>query len=786
MRKLLPYLGLITILLVGAGAFAVPQVTNAAIPDAILSFMGWGTDVIYGFLGKLLWWAAVPATGLVVQLVGSMIDLVISISSDTTFYNSDAIKNSWAILRDVANMTFIFILIFNGLQVILNRGNLATIKKVLGGVILAAVFINFSLFFTKAVIDVSNITAAWFIQGIYGVAGTTSVSDAIHGTFQMSKLAESPTNQITSANFSSQAFATGLIMVVLNCVVIYVFFQLLFVLLARFVTFIVLLITAPIGFVGLLLPQLKGYAEKWWKELNSQAMLAPMLFLMLYIILYLVDQTNELFFTKGGGAVTDSFTGSSFSSGNYVMFAIIIALLFKVLDVAKEYSGELGGQISNVLKSGVMFATGTMAMGTIGKAAHLAQNSAGFQKFAANNGVLGKTLMAGVKNTADSGFGITSNLKNLGVGKIPGMKNAFKGADKGYSGKAAQEEKDEKEYAKLLGKGLAGAQNRQAYAANLQSGLYGRVTQGAGAGLNLVTLGGAGKVAAKIRNSESAKAVSAMADSVTKRVSEMANETAAGRLAYNAAANIGKATSNMTANIGMKNAQESIAKDADKEYTKEAGEAAKKEKEKKIDNDPEVKALEAEAKKIKGEIDASGDEAKKFIDKATKDIERLENKEKDAIAVLQTYDSEASTIGGVFVDRAQFERRQDEVKQNVAAARNEIISKRAELESKEDSRDTVAQEILTRQLNNNEALKSKKGELAKGAAETLRKMGVKVKGDTLEAIQTVIDAGNKKKAEEESEKLKKIVEKSLEEKEPEEKKPEGGEGGKKDEGKEKK
>jgi TrbL/VirB6 plasmid conjugal transfer protein len=784
MRKLLPYLGLITILLVGAGAFAMPQITNAALPDAILNVMGWSTDVVYGLLGKLLWWAAVPATGLVVQLIGSMIDLVISISSDTTFYNSDAIKSSWAILRDVANMTFIFILIFNGLQVILNRGNLATIKKVLGGVILAAVFINFSLFFTKAVIDVSNITAAWFIQGIYGVAGTTSVSDAIHGTFQMSKLAESPTNQITSANFSSQAFATGLIMVVLNCIVIYVFFQLLFILLARLVTFIVLLITAPIGFVGLLLPQLKSYAEKWWKELNSQAMLAPMLFLMLYIILYIVDQTNDLFFTKGGGAVTDSFTGSSFSSGNYVMFAIIIALLFKVLDVAKEYSGELGGQISNVLKSGVMFATGTMAMGTIGKAAHLAQNSAGFQKFVANNGVLGKTLMAGVKGTADSGFGITSNLKNLGVGKMPGMKNAFKGADKGYSGKASQEEKDEKEYAKLLGKGLAGAQNRQAYAANLQSGLYGRVTQGVGTGLNLVTLGGAGKVADKIRNSETAKAASAMANKVTERVSEIANKTAAGRFVYNTAANIGSAASNMTENIGLKNAKGGVSKDADKEYVKEAGEAARKEKEKKIDNDPEVKAMEEEAKKIKEEIDAAGEEAKNFINKPTKDIERLENKEKDAIAVLQTYDSEASTIGGVFVDREQFERRRDAAQQNIASARNEIISKRNELESKEDSQDTVAQELLTRQLNNNEALKSKKGELAKKTAETLRGMGVDVKGDTLEAIQSVIDAGKNKKAEEESEKLKKIVENGL--KEPEEKKPEGGDGGKKDEGKDKK
>jgi hypothetical protein len=422
MRKLLPYLSTITMLLVGAGAFAVPHTTHAALVDALLNVAGISTDIVYGFLGKLLWWAAVPVTGLVVQLVGSMIDLIISISADRGFYNSEAIKNSWAILRDVGNMTFIFILIFNGLQVILNRGNLATIKKVLGGVILAAVFINFSLFFTKAVIDVSNITAAWFIQGIYGVAGTTSVSDAIHGTFQMSKLAASPTNQITSASFSSQAFATGIIMVVLNCIVIYVFFQLLFILLARFVTFIILLVTAPIGFVGLLLPQLKDYAEKWWKELNSQAMLAPMVFLMLYIVLYLVDQTNEMFFTNGGGTETNAWLGSSFSSGNYVMFAIIIALLLKVLDVAKEYSGELGGKIGGVLKSATMVALGGAAgigsmAGRFGaKAAIATYDGKGSVRERLTGG-----FKTGLKGVVPPGIG---SLKLKGV--LPGMKDMAK------------------------------------------------------------------------------------------------------------------------------------------------------------------------------------------------------------------------------------------------------------------------------------------------------------------------------------------------------------------------
>lgn len=360
MRKLSPYLSLITILLVGAGAFMMPNLADAAGGDTLLNWVTGTGDFIYGIFGKFLWLTVVPLTGYVVWLTGAMIDQIITLSSDAAFYNSDAIKNSWSILRDVANMTFIFILIYNGLKVILNQGNLATIKKVLGGVLLAAIFINFSLFFTKAVIDVSNITAAWFVQGIHGIGGTTSVSYAVMGTLQMSKLAQSPMNQASLSNFSAQSFATGLAVIALNCVAAYVFFQVFFLLLGRLVAFMVLLVTAPIGFVGFLLPQLEEYGKKWWSELQSQAMLAPVFFLMLYIGLYIIDQTDTFVFGSGAGA-TDPYTGSSFNATNYVMFAVIITLLLKILDVSKKYSGEMGGKIGAVLKSATMVAFGGVA-----------------------------------------------------------------------------------------------------------------------------------------------------------------------------------------------------------------------------------------------------------------------------------------------------------------------------------------------------------------------------------------------------------------------------------------
>ncbi|MFA6158498.1 MAG: hypothetical protein WC763_02620 [Candidatus Paceibacterota bacterium] len=363
MRKLLPYLPLITILLVGASVFALPQPAHADAASTVLDWATGGTDFVYGILGKLIWWAIVPITGFVVWLTGMMIDVIITLSSDPAFYNSPAISTSWGIIRDIANMFFIFILIFHGLQVILNRGNLATIQKTIGGLILAAVFINFSLFATKAVIDVSNITAAWFVKGIYAVGGEASVSGSVRATLQMDKLlgGASSADAQSWTNFSSQQFATGIAAIALNCVAAYVFFQVFFLLLARLVAFMFLLITAPIGFVGFLLPQLKDYASEWWSELNGQAMLAPMFFLMLYITLYLVDQMNTNIFGVTGQNATDPTTGTTFSPTNYVMFALIIMMLLKTLSIAKKYSGELGKNIGGALKSATLVGFGGLA-----------------------------------------------------------------------------------------------------------------------------------------------------------------------------------------------------------------------------------------------------------------------------------------------------------------------------------------------------------------------------------------------------------------------------------------
>lgn len=494
MRKLLSRYSLITTLLVGVGVFALPHFAHAGMTDWILNWSSIGADLIYGFISKIFWFGTIPLTAWVLWLVGLMIDGIITLSSTPSFYDAPAISASWGIIRDVCNMLFIFILIYEGIRTILNIGNMTSVKSTIAGVILAAVFINFSLFATKVVIDVSNITAAWFIQGVKNVGGTESVSDAVVASLQMKKLVQN--NQYGRAAMTKESFVAGMALTVLNLVAIYVLFKVFFLLLGRLITFMFLLITAPIGFVGFLLPQLKGYAEKWWRELNAMAMMAPIFFLMLYITLFIIDQVD--LFVFGGAGATDPVTGSSFAPANYIMFAIIIAMLLKVLEVTEEYSGEAAGKIGDLFKSGIGVALGAATAGagmalrqTVGSAAfNVTQDDKkmGALRAGAANSLFGKIKLAAVNKGASSSF--DARATGLGAKAMSGMGAKIQvagiGVDASKVGKtesggfkAGTEAfaKKEKEWAeKNLGKGKAGEVNRIVYAEKMQKSLFNKIT----------------------------------------------------------------------------------------------------------------------------------------------------------------------------------------------------------------------------------------------------------------------------------------------------------------------
>ena len=101
-------------------------------------------------------------------LASGLFNVSIQFSLTGTSFDAEKnimIKDGWTMVRDLFNLVFIFILLYAAIATILQYGNM-DIKKILPGLIVAALLVNFSLMISKVVIDASHVFAWEFYNQI--------------------------------------------------------------------------------------------------------------------------------------------------------------------------------------------------------------------------------------------------------------------------------------------------------------------------------------------------------------------------------------------------------------------------------------------------------------------------------------------------------------------------------------------------------------------------------------------------------------------------------------------
>ncbi|MFI5260207.1 MAG: hypothetical protein ACHQU0_00180 [Candidatus Paceibacteria bacterium] len=333
-----------------------------------------------------------------------------------------AIGVTWRILRDVGNIMLIFGFLAIGITTILNVSWYGGGKKMLPMLLVAAVFLNFSLFFAEAIVDVGNLFATQFYTQINGGVtptafslSTVSVTNEGISNKLMSQLGlqsiysdgKSKPELFQKAN----PWYIGFMGIILFIVTAFVMFSLAFILIARFVKLVYLIIIAPVGFAGLAVPQLAGRAKEWWGDLFKQTITAPVLLLLLYVALAVI--TDAQFLTGIGGGSAGAATGFV-NNGNvpgfasYLLsFVIAISLLIAVAMSATRL-GAFGGSLAT--KSAGALTFGATAWGlnrTVARGAYYAQRglrqSATFNKV---NAATGRIMTRGLDRAATASYDI--------------------------------------------------------------------------------------------------------------------------------------------------------------------------------------------------------------------------------------------------------------------------------------------------------------------------------------------------------------------------------------------
>ncbi len=270
------------------------------------------TQLVMMTVSRLLWIAGLLLEYVVKITVTNM--ATIMNGSPTVPGLGESINQAWTIFRDVSNLAFIFIILYLAFQLILGVGS--GHWRSLGSLIVMAILINFSLFFTKVVIDASNILAVVFYAPIES-AGGGGVTDLFMRQVNLSSIWNATAPEDTAAllgavggqMMKASILAIGGSFFIL--VTSFVFFAVSVLLMIRFLYLLLLMVLSPLAFACFVLPGLKGYFNKWWSTLIHQAFFAPAMFLLMLMSFKILSGVN-----KAVALVVPS-TGSTVGLGSF-------------------------------------------------------------------------------------------------------------------------------------------------------------------------------------------------------------------------------------------------------------------------------------------------------------------------------------------------------------------------------------------------------------------------------------------------------------------------------------
>lgn len=309
--------------------------------------------------------ALISITALLLTLAGTLfnwlIDHTIILYKESVFKSVEpGINVGWAVFRDLANIGIIGMFVFMAIMTILGSQDYGY-KKLLANILIIAILLNFSLLFTKMIIDASNFTAS----EIYALTQQRSLNEVQTlaakrevgvknpnlGDTALVGIAEQFVNYLGVAGLgdtykalNTAGTVTGsgwvvllhaLLAVVMLGGAALVLFYGAYILIYRAIAFLFLMLTSSIAFGTHLHPKLSegkygpfGW-DAWWKCLLGNAVLAPLLVVFLYVNLMIAAGINKVWGNQGSlGSLASGQLPDTIGLGALFNYVIILGILY--------------------------------------------------------------------------------------------------------------------------------------------------------------------------------------------------------------------------------------------------------------------------------------------------------------------------------------------------------------------------------------------------------------------------------------------------------------------------
>lgn len=274
--------------------------------------------------------------GLVLSVATKIFNTIIGESS---FIGNDIVKQGWPFIQGVANLGFIFALLYIALATTLRMESVgASIQRLLPKLLIGALLVNFSLVIGGVLIDTSRLVMALEINLVGGVnkenllkklvdqtAALKNQTASLDQKFHLDGSKDTPQDSLESF-FIKQLLVTSTLVAL--CFGIFIISVNLFI---RYIAILILLIFSPLAYLAIALPQTTGYAKQWWSMFLKWVAYGPIVLFFLAIILRL-QSTNLLSVPK------DGLTNNAFMQ-RMIQFIVVISLLYIAHVVGKKAAG---------------------------------------------------------------------------------------------------------------------------------------------------------------------------------------------------------------------------------------------------------------------------------------------------------------------------------------------------------------------------------------------------------------------------------------------------------------
>ncbi|MBI2631281.1 hypothetical protein HYW73_03675 [Candidatus Nomurabacteria bacterium] len=333
-----------------------------------------------GCVVQILYYAFYMPASLILWACAYFFNVLISITLSTKLLDDPFVGEAWGVVRDLSNIFFILILLYVAIRMILGLAGHG-VKEMIAKVVIIALLINFSMFFTGIVIDTSNMLALVFYNKVsvctnknpttgkcdrpYDAPGGIGkdVAGGLVNAFNPTKLIsadylnKAKTTKVSvdgvektvTAPTVAPAILTGMLLIagVLMLFAAYCLFVSGFSFLGRLIELFVLIIFSPFAFMSFTVPKLASFEylgwDAWSKNLIKVSFMAPIFMFFLYFIFMLVQ--SKIF----GGLFTATSASLIESILAIVLPAmLILILLLKATEYAKKGSGKFGEVVTKV------------------------------------------------------------------------------------------------------------------------------------------------------------------------------------------------------------------------------------------------------------------------------------------------------------------------------------------------------------------------------------------------------------------------------------------------------